>query len=37
VATVRQYQEAIVVNIMLQDPDVVARRVLPTLLAYENR
>ena len=37
VATVRQYQEAIVVNLMLRDPDLVHKHVLPALLAYENR
>lgn len=37
VATVRQYQEAIVVNIMLREPDLVQEHVLPALLAYENR
>lgn len=37
VATVRQYQEAIVVNIVLKDPSFVRSRVLPALLAYESR
>ena len=37
VAAVRQYQEAIIVNLMLQDPDLLKQRVLPALLRYETR
>ena len=36
-ATVRQYQEAIIVNLMLQYPEVLERHVLPALLRYETR
>ncbi len=37
VATVRQYQEAIIVNLMLREPEVLEQHVLPALLRYETR
>lgn len=36
-ATVRQYQEAILVELMLRQPELVEEYLLPVLATYEHR